>query len=186
MKKYPVSKFYIGTYSICLLIMLVYEALVLSTLTNTTLAPMDYFDISIGIVGILVILYLILTDLSTAKFSFSQDGITMYVGFKKYKTLWSEFICAGIVAINVEAVKCIYTSDLFWVYFSKSPLTDKEKRLFLFKTRRDLNRVAYFQFSKPVFDLVLEQVPENLREELKSDEEFVIGKMNFWEKVYNK
>ena len=49
-----------------------------------------------------------------------------------------------------------------------------------------INRVAYFQFSKPVFDLVLEQVPENLREELKSDEEFVVGKMNFWEKVYNK
>lgn len=46
--------------------------------------------------------------------------------------------------------------------------------------------MAYFQFSKPVFDLVLEQVPENLREELKSDEELVIGKMNFWEKVYNK
>ena len=110
----------------------------------------------------------------------------MYVGFKKYKTPWSEFVCAGIVAINVEAVRSIYTSDLFWVYFSKSPLTDKEKRLFLFKTRRDLNRVAYFQFSKPVFDLVLEQVPENLREELKSDEELVIGKMNFWEKVYNK
>ena len=66
MKKYPVSKFYIGTYSICLLIILIYEALVLSTLTNTTLAPMDYFDISIGIVGILVILYLILTDLPTA------------------------------------------------------------------------------------------------------------------------
>ena len=37
-----------------------------------------------------------------------------------------------------------------------------------------------------MFDLVLEQVPENLREELKSDEEFVVGKMNFWEKVYNK
>lgn len=59
-------------------------------------------------------------------------------------------------------------------------------RLFLFKTRRDLNRVAYFQFSKPVFGLVLKQVPENMREELKSDEELVIGKMNFWEKVYNK
>ena len=186
MKKYPVSRFYNKIYYLCLLLLLAYEALLLLILDSTNLAPMDYIDLSIGIFGIIIILYLIITDLSTAKFSFSNEGITMYIGFKKHKTPWSEFVCAGIVAINVEAVRSIYTSDLFWVYFSKSPLTGKEKRLFLFKTRRDLNRVAYFQFSKPVFDLVLEQVPENLREELKSDEEFVIGKMNFWEKVYNK
>lgn len=187
MKKYPVSKFYIGTYYICLLIMLVYEAINIWAVDDSARSDASYYILhAVGIFGIIIILYCILTDLSTAKFSFSNEGITMYIGFKKHKTPWSEFVCAGIVAINVEAVRSIYTSDLFWVYFSKSPLTDKEKSRFLFKTRRDLNRVAYFQFSKPVFDLVLEQVPENLREELKSDEEFVIGKMNFWEKVYNK
>ena len=110
----------------------------------------------------------------------------MYIGFKKYNTPWSEFICAGIVAVNVEAVKCIYTSDLFWVYFSKSFLTDREKQRFLSKTRKDQTRIAYFQYSKPVFDLVLEHVPENLRKQLQEDEEFIIGQMNFWEKVYNK
>ena len=147
---------------------------------------MDYIDFSIGILGIIIVLYLIITDLSTAKFSFSNEGITMYIGFKEYNTPWPEFICAGIVAVNVEAVKYIYTSDLFWVYFSKSFLTDKEKRRFLSKTRKDQTRIAYFQYSKPVFDLVLEHVPENLRKQLKEDEEFIIGQMNFWEKVYNK
>ena len=110
----------------------------------------------------------------------------MYVGFRKYETRWSEFAYAGILGINVEAVKSIYTSDTFWVYFSKSFLTDKEKMRFLPKTRKDLKRIAYFQYSKPVFDLVLEQVPESLRKQLKEDEEFIIGQMNFWEKVYNK
>ena len=180
-KKYPVSKYYIGFYSGLLILFLSGTAIQILWFD-----PIDPIPFTVGIIGILLVIYIMLTDLPTARFCFSQEGITMYIGFKKHKTPWSEFVFAGIVAINVEAVKCIYTSDLFWVYFSKSPLTDKEKRLFLFKTRRDLNRVAYFQFSKPVFDLVLEQVPENLREELKSDEELVIGKMNFWEKVYNK
>ena len=186
MKKYPVSRFYNKVYYLCLLLLLAYEALLLLILDSTNLAPMDYIDFSIGILGIIIVLYLIITDLSTAKFSFSNEGITMYIGFKEYNTPWPEFICAGIVAVNVEAVKYIYTSDLFWVYFSKSFLTDKEKRRFLSKTRKDQTRIAYFQYSKPVFDLVLEHVPENLRKQLKEDEEFIIGQMNFWEKVYNK
>ena len=186
MKKYPVSRFYNKVYYLCLLLLLAYEALLLLILDSTNLAPMDYIDFSIGILGIIIILYLIITDLSTAKFSFSNEGITMYIGFKEYNTPWPEFICAGIVAVNVEAVKYIYTSDLFWVYFSKSFLTDKEKRRFLSKTRKDQTRIAYFQYSKPVFDLVLEHVPENLRKQLQEDEEFIIGQMNFWEKIYNK
>lgn len=186
MKKYPVSRFYNKVYYLCLLLLLAYEALLLLILDSTNLAPMDYIDFSIGILGIIIVLYLIITDLSTAKFSFSNEGITMYIGFKEYNTPWPEFICAGIVAVNVEAVKYIYTSDLFWVYFSKSFLTDREKQRFLSKTRKDQTRIAYFQYSKPVFDLVLEHVPENLRKQLKDDEEIIVGKMNFWEKVYNK
>lgn len=166
MKKYPVSKFYIGTYSICLLIILIYEALVLSTLTNTTLAPMDYFDISIGIVGILVILYLILTDLPTAKFSFSQDGITMYVGFKKYETPWSEFVSAGLL-MKDPAKYSRGIPNIMWVYFSKTYLTEKEIGYFLYKTRKDLNRIAYFQCEERLLRMVMEKLPDNLRENLE-------------------
>ena len=183
MKKYPVSKYYNGIFGLGLLIVLVYETLVIFTLMGDFL---DYVLLAIGAVGILSGLYIIFFDLPTARFSFSDEGITMYVGFKKYETRWSEFAYAGILGINVEAIKSIYTSDTFWVYFSKSFLTDKEKLRFLPKTRKDLKRIAYFQYSKPVFDLVLEHVPENLRKQLKEDEEFIIGQMNFWEKVYNK
>ena len=183
MKKYPVSKFYNGIFGLGLLIVLVYETLVIFTLMGDFL---DYVLLAIGAVGILSGLYKIFCDLPTARFSFSDEGITMYVGFKKYETRWSEFAYAGILGINVEAIKSIYTSDTFWVYFSKSFLTDKEKRRFLSKTRKDQTRIAYFQYSKPVFDLVLEHVPENLRKQLEEDEEFIIGQMNFWEKVYNK
>lgn len=187
MKKYSVSKYYNGIFSISFLVMLAYEALLLFTSDDIIRTWILYYILhAIGIITLLLIIYVILTDLPTAKFSFSDEGITMYVGFKKYKTRWSEFEYAGILGINVEAIKSIYTSDTFWVYFSKSFLTDKEKIRFLPKTRKDLNRIAYFQYSKPVFDLVLEHVPENLRKQLKDDEEIIVGKMNFWEKVYNK
>ena len=180
MKKYKVSKFYIGVFCLALLFVIICEAIIIWAEEESVIVH------AIAIITVLTGIYIVLTDLPTAKFSFSDEGITMYVGFKKYETRWSEFAYAGILGINVEAIKSIYTSDTFWVYFSKSFLTDKEKLRFLPKTRKDLNRIAYFQYSKPVFDLVLEHVPENLRKQLKEDEEFIIGQMNFWEKVYNK
>ena len=187
MKKYKVSKFYIGVFCLGLLVMMGYEAIWIWGTEDSARCGADYYILhAIGIIGILLSIYIILTDLPTARFSFSDEGITMYVGFKKYETRWSEFAYAGIVAVNVEAIKSIYTSDLFWVYFSKSFLTDKEKMRFLSKTRKDQTRIAYFQYSKPMFDLVLEQVPEELRKQLLWDEEHIIGQMNFWEKVYNK
>lgn len=180
MKKYKVSKFYIGVFCLALLFVIICEAIIIWAEEESVIVH------AIAIITVLTGIYIVLTDLPTAKFSFSDEGITMYVGFKKYETRWSEFAYAGILGINVEAIKSIYTSDTFWVYFSKSFLTDKEKLRFLPKTRKDLKRIAYFQYSKPVFDLVLEHVPENLRKQLKEDEEFIIGQMNFWEKVYNK
>lgn len=187
MRKYPVSKFYIGVLGSGLALLILSEAISIWAVEESVrMEPSYYIVQAIFIIGIFSTLYIIFFDLPTAKFSFSDEGITMYVGFKKYETRWSEFAYAGIVAVNVEAVKSIYTSDTFWVYFSKSFLTDREKMRFLSKTRKDLKRIAYFQYSKPMFDQVLEQVPEELRKQLLWDEEHIIGQMNFWEKVYNK
>ena len=83
MKKYPVSKYYIGTYSICLLIMLIYEAINIWAVDDSARSDASYYIVhTIGVLGIFLILYIMLTDLPTAKFSFSEEGITMYVGFK--------------------------------------------------------------------------------------------------------
>ena len=148
MKKYPVSKFYIGVFCLSLLGTIGYEAILIWGTEDSARCGADYYILhAIGITTILLIIYIVLTDLPTARFSFSDESITMYVGFKKYETRWSEFAYAGILGINVEAVKSINTSDTFWVYFSKSFLTDKEKLRFLPKTRKNLKRIAYFQYS---------------------------------------
>ena len=187
MKKFRVSKYYNGIFSVSFLFPIIWEVLLIwATDDGFRTWTLYYILHAIAIITFLIGIYIMLTDLPTARFSFSDEGITMYVGFRKYETQWSEFAYAGIVAVNVEAIKSIYTSDLFWVYFSKSFLTDREKLRFLPKTRKDQTRIAYFQYSKPVFDLVLEQVPEELRQQLLWDEEHIIGQMNFWEKVYNK
>ncbi len=94
-------------------------------------------------------------------------------------------MCAGIVAVNL-GVKSRTPSDTFWVYFSKTNLTEKERIRFLSKTRRDLNRIAYFQYSESIFNQIMGIVPEKLRRDLTWDRETVVGEMRFWEKVYNK
>lgn len=121
MKKYKVSKFYIGVFCLALLFVIICEAIIIWAEEESVIVH------AIAIITVLTGIYIVLTDLPTARFSFSDEGITMYVGFKKYETRWSEFAYAGILGINVEAIKSIYTSDTFWVYFSKSFLTDKEK-----------------------------------------------------------
>ena len=89
MKKYSVSKFYIGMFCLGFLFLIVWEAILIW-------AEESVLVHAICAVGILSCLYKIFFDLPTAKFSFSDEGITMYVGFKKYETRWAEFEYAGI------------------------------------------------------------------------------------------
>ena len=167
MKKYPVSKYYIGTYSICLLIMLVYEAIFIWAVDDSARSDASYYIVhAIGALGIILILYIVLTDLPTAKFSFSEEGITMYVGFKKYETPWPEFVSAGLL-MKDPAKYSRGVPNIMWVYFSKTYLTEKEIGYFLYKTRKDLDRIAYFQCEERLLHMVMEKLPDNLREDLE-------------------
>lgn len=167
MKKYPVSKYYIGTYSICLLIMLVYEAIFIWAVDDSARSDASYYIVhAIGVLGIILILYIVLTDLPTAKFSFSEEGITMYVGFKKYETPWPEFVSAGLL-MKDPAKYSRGVPNIMWVYFSKTYLTEKEIGYFLYKTRKDLDRIAYFQCEERLLHMVMEKLPDNLREDLE-------------------
>lgn len=124
MKKYPVSKFAAGIYVSALFILTLLE----TALLFGSVPPYDFTHyflvVTIGI-GIVLYLHLFVTDISMARFSFNEEGITMYVGFRKKEHKWSEFMCAGIVAVNL-GVKSKTPSDTFWVYFAKTNLTEKE------------------------------------------------------------
>jgi len=170
MKKYPVTKFYIGVFGAGLLLSIVWEAIVIWGIGKSEPLGFDLiFFHAIGVMGIILALYCIFFDLPTAKFSFDKEGITMYVGVRKHEFKWSEFACAGIVPVNVG--KDGSGSYTFWVYFSKTYLTEKEKIDFLRKTRRDLDRVAYFEYNEAVFSQIMEVIPEKLRKQLIWDRE---------------
>ena len=167
MKKYPVSKFYIVTYCSWLLIILIYEAFLILAVDDSSRGDAsDYILHATGIIAFLLLLCNILTDLPTAKFSFSEEGITMYVGFKKYETPWSEFVSAGLLMKDPDKYSR-GVPNIMWVYFSKTYLTEKEIGCFLYKTRKDLNRIAYFQCEERLLRMVMEKLPDNLREDLE-------------------
>ena len=103
----------------------------------------------------------------TGSFTFDEKGITMYVGFagkKAYYHAWEEFVETDIVYDNM--------SRGFYMYFSTSPLTAKEKQVFLSKTRKDSNRIAFFQFRYDVLNEMLPILPEKLSQKLKFKVEY--------------
>lgn len=122
---------------------------------------MDAFVILGGI-------YYIVFDLPTAKFSFDEEGITMYMGFRIYDFRWEEFTHAGFLGSRGGGDDGSQISS-YWIYFSKTYLMDIDKERFFRKTYKELNRVAYFECREPVFAQVLELLPERLREQLTWD-----------------
>lgn len=170
MKKYKVSRFYIGTIITIIPMPVFCEAIAIWA--DKSDVPLRYTLPPHICAWSLFILLLImaLTDFYFAKFSFSDKGITLYFPLKKYEYLWSDFTCAGIILSHIQKQNFVA-----WVYFSKDPLTPMEKHKFLFKTRRRLDRLAYFQFDKEeVLDMVMAVLPENLRNDLQADMKFVL------------
>lgn len=134
--------------------------------------PIDFYAIFMHAYAAITFffgLYYIIFDLPTAKFSFNEEGITMYMGFRIYEFKWEEFTHAGFLGSRGGDDGSQISSC--WIYFSKSYLMDIDKERFFRKTYRELNRVAYFECREPVFGQVLELLPEKLRKQLTWDGE---------------
>ncbi len=170
MKKYPVTSFYIGIYIISLLLAVGMEAVLIWGVEENMPVDADLiFMHGICIMEMILSLYFLLFDLGSARFSFNEEGVTMYVGFRKHEFKWEEFTDAGIVGVNVGGAG--NQMNTFWVYFSKTYLMNIEKIKFLSKTRRELDRLAYFQCDEELLNQVLEVLPEKLRKTLLWDGE---------------
>lgn len=166
MKKYRVTRYYVGMHIACIILAISPEVIYLIFGVDESINFYDLLPERIVSAFILFcVIYSALTDFQFAKFSFSDEGISLYFPLKKYEYLWSDFTSAGIVLSHIQ--KGSFTA---WVYFSKTPLTSFEKRKFLSKTRRQLDRLVYFQYDKEeVLNMVLEKLPENLRNDLLAD-----------------
>lgn len=189
-KKYKISKFYIGVYLMGLLFLIpldifaigsVREAVKTGDITlDTIITP------AMALIGIAVYLYQILFDFHFGKFSVDASGIFMYIGFKTHFLSWDAIQDCGILGICVESTGGAEVADTYWVYFSTDYLSPLEQQRFLRKTRRDLKRVAYFQYNKETLHAVLPSIPERFATALQQREEQVVQEMNLLEKLYNK
>jgi hypothetical protein len=120
--------------------------------------------IAVPAIGALNAIYLLLFDYMLGKFSVNPEGITLYIGFKQYYHPWDSFKDFGIVGIRVRNNK-----NLDWVYFSTRHLTTIEKQLFLRKTRKDLENIAFFQYTADTLDEVLPLMPSHIAQKIRED-----------------
>ena len=179
MKKYPISKFYVGIYIVDAAIILPFLAFGIYCLTEF----MDIYGIihmAVGVIGAFALLYQILFDFPFGSFSVDSSGITMNVGFRKYDHAWDAITDVGFVQANVG------DGNTYWLFFSERYLTYDEKRRFLRKTRRDLKSIAYFQYNAAVLKELLPQMPERFAEMLQKEETRIQDRLSLIEKIYHK
>ena len=179
MKKYPISKFYVGIYIVDAAIILPFLAFGIYCLTEF----MDIYGIiftAVGAIGALAWLYQILFDFPFGSFYVDSSGITMNVGFRKYCHAWNAITDVGFVQANVG------DGNTYWVFFSERFLTYDEKRRFLRKTRRDLKSIAYFQYNAAVLKELLPKLPERFAEKIQKEETRVQEQLSLIEKIYHK
>ena len=113
---------------------------------------------------------IILFDFQAGSFYVDKNGITMCIGLRKYFHAWEDFRDQGFVAANAG-----HGYSTYWVYYSTRTLTIAEKNVFLRKTRRDLNNIAFFQYDPKLFQEILPMMPHALAERVRNNEVLFFG-----------
>ncbi len=165
MKRYKISKFYIGIYSVCLICFLGFLIFIVDCIRKWGFDWATVVCLFVGIVSLIAGIYSVLFDFQFGSFTINSEGITMYVGLRKYRHIWGDFEAAGIVEVRTGQDR--HTP---FVWFSSHELTIYEKQTFLSKTRRNLQEIAFFQYDYDTFHEIMPNVPSRLSYQLLKDE----------------
>lgn len=167
MKRYKITPSYFKIYYGCIVL---FFCLIISEvfyLRKNGFENVDIIPLVVFVSSMIAAVYSVLTDFQCGSFAVDSEGISMRIGMKTVRHSWSEFAAAGIIVVSAGSNKS------FWVWFSKYRLTSEEKHVFLSKTRRDLNSIAFFQYRKDVLQAVLPDVPDLLAQELLAAESLI-------------
>ena len=163
-KKYWVSKYY---WTILLAVFPFPIGMQLFTLLFDESVPL-LAHLALHALCIYLYISVIIAIIRFGKYSFDEEGLTVYCGPKTYQYRWDEFVEVGFLFQHIQ--KGSYTA---WVYFSKYNLTEAEKRSYRNRIRFQRDKMVFFEYNKSEsFDLVLEKLPENLRHELEEEEKY--------------
>ena len=168
MKRYKISPSYSAIYYggiiffVCFILFQIYLLHKLGCETTGDIIPL-----AVGVISLSAAVYSVLADFQCGSFTVDSEGISMRIGLKTIRHAWSYFSAAGIVTVDTGSSKSL------WVWFGKCPLTSEEERVFLRKTRRRLDSMAFFQYRKDVLRAILPDVPNQLAQELLAAESMI-------------
>lgn len=181
MKKYRISKFYLGVYVAAIpfgLFAFISGIRWLMQDHDYNLLPLML--LTVGVMGTFLPLYEMIFDFQGGQFYLNAQSICMHIGLKKWMHNWADISDCGVIDTWVG------DGRTFWVYFSTRKLTREEKQRFLLETRRDLANIAFFQYNKKIMDEIIPIIPTNISEILKECDRQIKGQLSETEKLYHR
>jgi len=141
------------------------------------------FLVPVSVISFPLFLYEFFLKFPSGRFSVTKEGITMYIGFKRYDHPWNRVTEFDILPISAG------DGDLYFIYFAGRPLpsarTKKEALLKYCARGERLNDVAYFQYNKKSFASLMACVPPEIGEVLQVKIDEIIPRMTWIERLYH-
>ena len=188
MKKYRVSKLYVGIYLFGIAVTLIPVVMMPYSIWQEYYAGSWFWGIVYMIVfafcltGMMLCIYNLFFDFPSASFTIDDKGIRLRMGMKRYSYLWKDFIEYNFIGIKVDR-----SGNLtYWIYCSQKRLSNEAISCFFQKTRKELDSIMYFQYNKEPFEELLRYVPEEWAQRLRKQEDEMLEHMRIAEKLYHK
>lgn len=149
--------------SLTILALGIYPIFFSDELSSDELWSVAFFTI-FGLVLCIVCLYLILFTFRGGKYAIDNKGITMHIGRRRWYLTWGEIQECNMFALHNGG-------QTIWVYFSSRHLEEGEPLLFFRRKWDDLEKVAFFQYSKKELQQNLNKIPPHFSRNLRAKQE---------------
>ncbi len=134
-----------------------------------------YELIAVSAIGAVAMIFVLFIDpIYLGRFSVDEEGLTIHcLSGKKHYHPWTNFIVVFSTYIFVTRDR---KKRLYWIVFSKKPLTLEERNQFIQKTRwnrchnkTNLDDYAYFQADIGILERIIPLLPKTLAESLRKE-----------------
>ena len=121
------------------------------------------FIISFCLIGVLNGLIIIFGPYNRAQYTVDGEGMTVYYGKKEYRLRWEECREFGVAVVSTGQV-----SQIAYVYCTTVPLSEKEKRWFVWHRKKSFDTTLYFQYTgNEALKEALAYMPETAQSHIK-------------------
>ena len=123
----------------------------------------DIILIAVSIIAILDGFIIIFGPYNRAQYTVDGEGMTIYYGKKEYRLRWEECREFGVAVVSTGQV-----SQIAYVYCTTVPLSEKEKRWFVWHRKKSFDTTLYFQYTgNEELNEALAYMPETAQSHIK-------------------